>query len=213
VPNFDLSSVLEARVAGQEVNVLRVANQVVWQKPIPSAHYSIFTTQTPTGVHFSDDTPLTVGTVFFSEVDGTVDAIRYFAPDQRESGRQGALWEMNSDTTATQIGSVIDLNTTVDADWNTEYFTTPISIIANQRYCASVFYPNFYVATSGFFQTGEGSSPPGIVNGPLVSPVTGFGTPGYHNGRFHEEHGTGILFPNDNFQGNCYFADVIFTPS
>jgi hypothetical protein len=69
----------------------------------------------------------------------------------------------------------------------------------------------FYVATSGFFATGPGSTVPGITNGPLTSPPTDWGTPGFSNGRYHE--GNSISFPDGTFQGNCYFADVIFTPS
>jgi hypothetical protein len=37
MPNYDLSSALEGRVAGQPVDMLRIANQIVWEASAPPA--------------------------------------------------------------------------------------------------------------------------------------------------------------------------------
>lgn len=207
--NFDLTSANLARVAGQEVDLLRIANQTVWQKPAGGPE-SIFTTQTPAS-SFGDG-PVTLGTVFTTSVAGTVDGIRFWAHAQSEPGRVGALYRITDDTHGIQIDENLPLVTVSDSAWNSTNFPVPVAVLANTRYVVAAYFPTLYVATGGFFATGPGSSGSGIVNGHLTSPPTGQGSPSVGNGKFSAAVG-GPFYPIDTFQGGCYFVDVLFTPS
>lgn len=202
--SFDLSAADMALVAGQEVDLLRIANVDVWQKPVLAlARESIFTTQVPAG-EFGDG-PVTAGTVFTVSVPGLVVASRFWAHSQAETGRKAAIYRAIDDATGVQIGEGVDLVTTIDAGWNETDFLAPISVVPGNRYVSAAYYPTRYVATSHFFDTGPGSIAPGIVSSHLTSPEDG----ALHNGKFTTASG-GPFYPNASYQGNCYFTDVVF---
>lgn len=204
MPQFDFSSADMALVAGQEVDLLQIANQIVWQKPaVALPRESIFAAFVPAG-EFTDG-PVTVGTAFYTFLPGLVVASRFWAPSQVELGRKAAIYRVIDNVTGTQLGEGVDLVTTVNGGWNTTDFPAPISIVPGTRYLTAVYYPTRYVATSHFFDTGPGSVAPGIVNGNLNAPEDGAS----HNGKFSVASG-GPFYPNDSFQGNCYFADIVF---
>lgn len=159
---------------------------------------SIFTTQTPASVGNTEST-YTLGTVFKSDVDGQILGIRYYSGGAGTTTNTVALYQYDSETTGTLLGSK-DGSATVGVGWESITFDTPIDIVADQLYVAAWHTYNYGV-TANFFDAA------GVTNGHLTA-VRNLGTA---NGKFRDAAALG--YPDNNFQGACYFVDVIFAPA
>lgn len=166
---------------------------------------SIFTTQTPALPDLNDGVAYCLGTLFTAAADGSASGVRWYFPATLPSGTvTGGLFAWTSDTTGTELARADFANPTAGA-WNSVLFASPPAITAATRYLAVVRTPNRYVATGGFF---NGNS---VVNGQLTAPATDNATPA-HNGKFDDLHGAaaGLIYPQQSFNGGCYFVDVLF---
>lgn len=160
---------------------------------------NIFTSQTPGVPNDNQPGGISLGTVFFSAVDGTIAQIRWFFPTSLPTAQvQGALYQ---EGTATQLATGTFSATPTAGAWNTCNLNATVNITAGVNYVVVVWSDGPYVATSGLF---NGSS---ITNGDLTAPAD---DPGLHNGRF--DTGGALQFPTSSFNGNGYFVDVFFEP-
>lgn len=166
---------------------------------------SIFTNQVPALTNLTDG-PYELLTVFTTDAAGTVTAGRWYFPNPLPSNT--VTWHLWDDS-GTSLASRTFTSPTAGA-WNvTSDLPSPVSLSPSTYYGVSVFTPDNYVATSAFFLTS------GITNGShLSSPQTNT-VGGRYNGRFLIT-GNPAYPPNDSshtFNGGCYFADLVFTPS
>lgn len=158
---------------------------------------SIFTVQTPANPDENDGVQLTLGTRFVPAVNGTVTAIRWFFPATPIVGAvNGRLYSWVSDTVGVLLGSA-DFTAPVAGTWNTAAVNIPV--IAGQPYVTAVHTPNRYVSTGALFASA-------IVNGNLTATAD---APGAKNGKFIAAD----AYPDNSFNGNGYFVDVVFTAS
>jgi Domain of unknown function (DUF4082) len=159
---------------------------------------SIFTVQTPANPDEDDGVTLTLGTRFVPAVDGTITAIRWFFPASPTAGTiNGRLYTWVSNTVGVLLGSN-DFTAPTPGTWN----TTPVNIpvVGGQPYVTAVFTPlGEYVSTGALFASA-------ITNGNLTATAD---TPAAENGKFIAAD----AYPDDSFNGNGYFVDVVFEAS
>lgn len=159
----------------------------------------IFTTQVPALHNANDNADYTLGTVFVPAVNGRINGIRWWAPQQGEAGRVALLYRWDSDTTGTELARV-NFVTTIDDAWNYTSFAAPVNVTAGQRYVAAMYINRRYVATGGLF---NGAA---ITSGDLTAPAD---STTVHNGKFVSSVGA-PAYPSDSFGGGGYFVDVDF---
>ena len=156
---------------------------------------SIFTVQTPANPDEDDGVELTLGTRFVPAVNGTITAIRWFFPASPVAGTiNGRLYSWTSNTVGTLLASN-DFTAPTPGAWN----TTPVNVAvtAGQPYVTAVYTPlGEYVSTGALFASA-------ITNGNLTATAD---TPAAENGKFIAAN----AYPDDSFNGNGYFVDVVF---
>lgn len=165
---------------------------------------SIFTSQVPANSNFLEGVPVTLGTLFTTAVNGTIDGGRWRFPDTLPVGTvTWLLYQWNSEGSGTLLAQANFVAPTPGV-YNT-VSVTPVPIVSGQRYVTAVFTPDGrYVLTGGFF------SASGLTNGNLTAPQDDNATPA-HNGKFIQA-GT-PMYPNNHFNSTSYFVDVLFTAS
>lgn len=164
---------------------------------------SLFTTQTPAIGDTTDGIGYTLATRIRPAVAGTVSGVRWFFPTVTPSaGVTGGLYRRTDDSTGTLLASASFGTYTLGA-WNTATFSSAVNVSANDDLYAAIYTPDRYVATGGFFTATT------VTNGNLTGPADDTVTPA-RNGRFASGVSS-LTYPNGQFNGGCYFADVVFT--
>jgi hypothetical protein len=161
---------------------------------------SIFTVQTPANPDEDDGVQLTLGTRFVPTVNGTIDGIRWFFPASPTAGTiNGRLYSWVSNTVGALLSNA-DFVAPTPGAWNTVNLPVPIAVTAGTPYVTAVYTPlGEYVSTAALFASA-------ITNGNLTATAD---TPTEENGKFVG----GNAYPDDSFNGNGYFVDVLFTAS
>lgn len=160
-------------------------------------YQSIFTSQIPALIDLSDSN-YTLGTLFTSDVNGYIFGIRTYVGNLNNGNTTAALYRHTNDAEGVLLGTAqFPIAPLTQNAWNSVLFDTPIPIVANQKYLAA-YATNQYVATGGFFTSG------GLTNGHLTAPQTAFNS---RNGKYYVG---GLSYPNEEFNGACYFIDVLF---
>src|SRR5215831_16654395 len=160
--------------------------------PNTSNPETLFTTQTPASVNLSDGANVNyeLGTVFTSDIAGTIAAIRFWKASSETGTHTGRLW-----TAAGQMLASVTFSNETGSGWQQQSLATPVPVAANTQYVVTVNTgATFYVATTG----GLASQ---ITNLDLSSVVGAnglFGPPGQ--------------FPTSTFNNSNYFRDIVFVP-
>jgi hypothetical protein len=166
---------------------------------------TIYTVQVPGIPNANDGLTQNLGTVFTPAVNGTVTHIRWYFPTTLPGGTvTGGLWTWTSDAAGTLLSSA-PFTAPVAGTWNTAQLPAPVAVTAGSYYVTSIYSPDFYVATAAQF---NGVS---ITNGNLTAPADDAVTP-RRNGKFLQA-AAGLTYPTSFFNGNGYFADVLFEPT
>ena len=152
---------------------------------------SLFTNQVPASILNTDGprADYELGTLFQSSASGRISALRFWK-ESIETGIHtgGHIW----DASGALLTSVTFLGETASG-WQQQNLATPLPIVTNTEYLASVNTGNtYYVATAQGFATQ-------IMNGHLSSIVGG-------NGRY----GPPGQYPAQTFNACNYFRDVVF---
>lgn len=169
--------------------------------PEPPPIESLFTSQVPASTGLIDST-YTLGTTFKSDVDGQILGVRVYVGELPSNGPIGALYERIDETTGTLLAQKA-FGTLTPFSWNEVLFDTPVDILAGQYY-TTCWTTNNYNTTANFFEPVNGD----LVNGHLTAPRKQVGL--VSNGKFHV--GTALQFPDEEFNGSCYFVDTLFQP-
>lgn len=168
---------------------------------------SIYTSQTPGFPDENNGAGISLGVLFTSSLDGTVNGIRWYFPATTITGGSviGLLYSYDSETTGTELARATFSSPTAGT-WNTVTFSSPVAITATTRYVASVWSPNRYVASAAQFASA-------ISNSPLTAPADDGVTP-RHNGRFNTLNSAdNPVYPAGSFGSGGYFVDVVFDSS
>lgn len=183
------------------IELLFPGDQVYVDDPIvipdPLATQSLFTDQIPALINQQDST-YTLGTLFSSDIDGSIIGIRAYVGEVPTSpDPKGLLYEWLSNTTGTLLAEMF-FGELIAGEWNEILFDTPVAITAGTTYVAAWGPTNNYSASSAFFDSA-------LVNLHLTGLQN---QAGRLNGKFHV--GTSFTYPDGSSNAGCYFVDPIF---
>ncbi|MGD1078804.1 MAG: N,N-dimethylformamidase beta subunit family domain-containing protein [Candidatus Sulfotelmatobacter sp.] len=165
----------------------------------PPTFYTIWTpASAPTTADVGADSPVELGVLFKSDVNGTISGIRFYKSANNTGTHVGDLWS----SSGTPLSSATFSSETVSG-WQQVSFSTPVAITANTVYVAS------YHTTVGHYSDDQNYfASAGVDNPPLHALQNGVSG---SNGVF--AYGTNSVFPNSGFNSSNYWVDVVFTPS
>jgi hypothetical protein len=162
---------------------------------VSSQTQSTFTTQTPTFTNITDGIgsagDYELGMEFVTTKAGTINAIRYYKPENETGTHIGNIWS----STGTLLASVTFTNETASG-WQEQLLSSPLTIAANTKYVVSVNANTHYAATPGGLATT-------ITNGEINTVTDG------SNGVLNVNPS---VFPNQSFNNANYFRDIVYAP-
>ena len=150
---------------------------------------------TPSIVTVNDPNPVTLGVKFQASTNGTITGIRFYKGPQNTGTHIGDLWSVSG----TLLATAIFTNETASG-WQQVNFLTPVNITANTTYIAS------YFTAIGEYSADEDYFANAVTNGPLTAPSN---SSSGGNGVY--AYGSSDSFPNNTYNANNYWVDVVFT--
>jgi hypothetical protein len=164
--------------------------------------YSIWTTDGP--FTSSADDPVNLGTQFSVSTQAWVIGLRYFRGATNVNPDELRLWRADSAAAGTSLASVIP-PAAVTLGWQVVPLGAPVELTPGQIYKSVGHFPDHYVATSGYWTSGDGAA--GLTNGILTAQNNDNALGG--QGTF--KYGAGNQFPDGTFNGGGYWVDVLVT--
>ncbi|HEY3016693.1 MAG TPA: DUF4082 domain-containing protein, partial [Nocardioides sp.] len=149
---------------------------------------------TPATANENDPRAIEVGVKFRANVAGTITGIRFYKGSLNTGTHTVSLWSR----TGALLGRATVTGETASG-WQQMSFATPIAIAANTTYVASYYAPNGRYAVNGAYFTAA------VTNGPLTALASG--TDG---GNAVYRYGGSPVFPNQTFNAENYWVDVVF---
>jgi hypothetical protein len=149
---------------------------------------------TPAQVGVSDGQPIQLGVKFRTNVNGFIQAVRFYKASTSTGTHTGNLW-----TASGQLLGTATFTNDGASGWQTITFANPIAVTANTTYVASYHSPTgVYSLTGNFFTQG-------VDRGPirLLSSAESGG-----NGVF--VYGAATSFPTSSWNASNYWVDVVF---
>jgi hypothetical protein len=151
----------------------------------------------PWQIDQQDGSAVEIGTKFTSDLGGQIQALRFYKAPGNTGTHTGHLWTASG----TLLGSLTFTNETASG-WQQTSFATPIPINAGQTYVASYHTNVGHYSTDSYY---FGKS--GVDQWPLhapSSPASG------GNGLY--VYSSAAAFPNNSYQGENYWVDVVIGP-
>ncbi len=140
----------------------------------------------------SDRSSVELGTQFTASASGTAVGVRFYKTRANSGVHVGNLWDANGKRLATATFT----NETAQG-WQTVYFDTPVTLVADARYVASYLAPRGrYLQTQNFWGSSSSS---------LLSVARG------EAGVY--AYGKSSSFPTKSWNRSNYWVDVVFLPS
>jgi Domain of unknown function (DUF4082) len=156
--------------------------------PQPGQPQTLFGNQTPASTDFADspEQDYELGTVFSSNVIGSINAIRYYKALSETGSHTGKIW--NASTRELLIS--VEFTNDSGSGWQEQTLPTPLPVSASTNYLVSVNANTHYVFT-----------PAGTLN-----PIISGNLSATEGGSFNETVGQ---FPDNPFTLH-YFRDIVF---
>ena len=156
---------------------------------------SIWATSAIPGTAWHNDSPVTVGVKFRSDVSGAITGIRFYKGAGNSGTHTGLLYTANG----TLMGQVAFTGETASG-WQEATFPFPITIAANTTYIAAYFSGSGFAFDLGYFTNS------GVDNPPLHALRSDVDGP---NGIYI--YGSGPQFPSSSAGNSNYWVDVAFS--
>ncbi|MBT2567578.1 DUF4082 domain-containing protein [Arthrobacter sp. ISL-85] len=198
------SSVLRSRAVDDSGNLESPAAGVTTNVSCPCSLTG--TNKSPAVADSADTASIEVGAKFYSDVAGTVSAVRFYKASKNTGTHTGSIWSASGQRLATAAFS-----NESGSGWQTATLSPPLAISANTMYVVSYFAPSgHYSEDAGYFYNNP--SPLGATN-PLDSAPLHFprSLPATPNGLFR--YGASSAFPDQVYDAEYYWVDVSFSPS
>jgi hypothetical protein len=141
----------------------------------------------------NDGASVTLGLKFYSDVPGTVTAVRFYKGSGNTGTHVGNLWS----STGAKLASVTFSGET-GSGWQQANFSSPISIAANTTYVVSYLAPRGSYACDQYYSWSTLSAGQLHVSG---------SSPGVF------AYGSSTAFPNGTWNRSNYFVDLVFVPA
>ena len=147
------------------------------------------------GTAWYNDSPVTVGVKFRSDVSGNITGIRFYKGAGNNGTHIGLLYSVSG----TLLAQATFSGETASG-WQQANFSTPVAIAANTTYVAAYFSTSGFAYDAGYFTSA------GVDNAPLHALRTGVDGP---NGLY--TYGASPVFPASSYGDTNYWADVVFS--
>jgi hypothetical protein len=154
----------------------------------------------------NDPSPIEVGSKFYSDVPGTISAIRFFKSAKNTGTHIGNIWS----ETGTRLSTVTFTGETATG-WQTASLAPPLAVTANTKYVVSYYAPaGHYAQDAGYFYNNP--APDGGA-GRLDSDPLHFtrSMPANPNGFYR--YASASAFPDQVYAAENYWVDAVFSPS
>jgi hypothetical protein len=142
----------------------------------------------------NDPNAVNLGVKYQASTNGTITGIRFYKGPQNTGTHIGALWSASG----TLLRSATFAGETASG-WQQVNFSSPVSITANTTYIAS------YHTNKGEYSYDANYFANSYTNGPLAAPSSASS-----GGNGVYRYGTSNLFPNQTYNANNYWVDVVF---
>ena len=174
------------------MTAFRVATAIVFSLCAEAtAQTSFWTSSTVPATRNANDTKsVTLGLKFYSDVAGSITAVRFYKGSSNTGTHVGTLWT----STGTKLAAVTFSGET-SYGWQQANFSSPVSIAANTTYVISYSAPNGYYSYDPYYSWSS------VTAGPLHVSGTSPGVFAY---------GLGTIFPTGTWNRNNYWVDVVF---
>ena len=140
-----------------------------------------------------DSASITLGLQFYSDVPGSVTAVRFYKGPGNTGTHIGSLWS----GTGTKLAQVSFSGETASG-WQQANFSTPVNITANTPYVISYFAPKSHYAVNQNYSWSTVNASPLHVSG---------SSPGVYT------YGSGSSFPTSSWNSINYWVDLVFVPA
>jgi hypothetical protein len=149
---------------------------------------------TPSIVTVSDPNAVNLGVKFQASTTGKITGVRFYKGPQNTGAHIGNLWSASGSL----LASATFTNETASG-WQQVNFSNPVTISANTTYIAS-YHTNTgeYSANGNYFANAHTNAP---LTAPSSSSSGGNGVYAYSSSN---------LFPNNTYNANNYWVDVVF---
>ncbi|WP_242497807.1 DUF4082 domain-containing protein [Microbacterium protaetiae] len=155
--------------------------------------YSAFGDATPPTASADDPAAVELGVQFTPTSDGYVTGVRFYKGEANTGTHVGSLW----DSTGQRLGSVTFTDET-SSGWQQALFSSPIEVVAGQKYTVSYTAPNGGYAAQTLYWPYDAreSSPVSVASGVGSAAPGVFAAPGE--------------FPTSTWHETNYYVDVLF---
>ncbi|MFI2487801.1 DUF4082 domain-containing protein [Promicromonospora kroppenstedtii] len=181
---------LRARAIDDSANIGTAATRGV-QVACPC---NVFGDGPPPNGAADDSSAVELGLRFTAADDGYVSGVRFYKAAGNTGVHEGTLWS----AAGAQLARV-QFGGESATGWQTASFTTPVPVLAGQKYVVSYTAPNGrYVSTPWAFQThGRSAGPITVEGGFGAAPAGLYGAPG--------------TVPTESWDNSAYYVDPVFT--
>ena len=145
-------------------------------------------TSVPDLVSFDDPNSVELGVQFTASADGSISGLQFYKGPENTGPHVASLWTADGMLLATAT-----FTDETSSGWQQVSFATPVAITAGTTYVASYH-------TSGNYSAGPGYFDDPLTEGPLSAPAAA-GVYAY---------GPDTTFPDQTFNANNYWVDVVF---
>lgn len=161
MPDFDLSSANLGRVANQDVDMLMIANTVVWSASTADGPYYLNDAATTTPTSHNDGTPnIVTGHLVLFHNAGFVTGVQWYDLDSGAGD-----WVMNLYSVTTSDGNVPSSSTklaaktvaSTGAGFRQTNFDTPVAVATNVMYCVCRYSATGYYTHTASFTGSHGA--------------------------------------------------------
>jgi hypothetical protein len=198
------TSVIRSRAVDDSGNLADASPNVVVNVPCPCS--IVGANSTPAIVDEADPAAIEVGAKFYSDVPGTIVAVRFHKSAKNTGTHIGSVWSESGQrlASATFTGET-------STGWQTATLSPPLAITANTRYVVSYFAPaGHYSQDVGYFYNNP--SPSGGSNIVDSAPLHFTRSlPGSPNGFYR--YNSSSTFPDQIYDAEYNWVDAVFAPS
>ncbi|WP_237563609.1 N,N-dimethylformamidase beta subunit family domain-containing protein, partial [Arthrobacter sp. H-02-3] len=199
------TSTLRSRAVDDSGNIESPAPGAVTNIPCPCSLVGVHTA--PAAPDSGDANGVEVGAKFYTDVAGTISAVRFYKAAKNTGTHIGNVWSMSGQRLATATFSGESAS-----GWQTVSLSPALAVTANTMYVVSYYAPaGHYSQDPGFFFN-HPSGPPAGNNSTDSAPLHFTRSlPDTPNGFYR--YGTSSVFPNQIYDAEYYWVDAVFSPS
>ncbi|QCB96074.1 DUF4082 domain-containing protein [Arthrobacter sp. PAMC25564] len=199
------TSTLRSRAVDDSGNIESPAPGLVTNISCPCSLVGVHTA--PAAPDSGDANGVEVGAKFYTDVAGTISALRFYKAAKNTGTHIGNIWSMSGQRLATATFSGES-----SSGWQTVTLSPALAVTANTMYVVSYYAPaGHYSQDSGFFYN-HPSGPPAGNNSTDSAPLHFTRSlPGTPNGFYR--YGSSSTFPNQIYDAEYYWVDAVFSPS